>query len=222
MTQEQLKTGTTTIGIICKDAVILAADKRATAGHLIAFKDIEKVVEITPAMALTTAGTVSDIQLLVKYLKAELKLKEIRNHRKPNVKEAVNLLANFNYSNLRGMGGVCHFLFGGWDIENGFQLYDIYPDGALNGVTSESKSKGYLASGSGSTFAMGLLEDVWKKDLTKEEGISLAYRAVNTALQRDSASGEGVDVTIITSKGIEKANKTVNGSLNWNMNQLIK
>lgn len=214
MTQEQLKTGTTTIGIICKDAVILAADKRATAGHLIAFKDVEKVIEISKNMALTTAGTVSDIQLLVKYLKAELKLKEIRNNRKPNVKEAVNLLSNFNYSYLRGMGSVCHFLFGGYDTENGYQLYDVYPDGALNGVTSNSKTKGYLASGSGSTFAMGLLEDMWKKDMTKEEGISLAYRAVNTALQRDSASGEGVDVTIITEQGIEKANKSINGSLN--------
>lgn len=213
MAEEKLKTGTTTIGIICKDAVILAADKRATAGHLIAFKDVEKVLEITPNMALTTAGTVSDIQLLVKYLKAELKLKEIRNNRKPNVKEAANLLANFNYGNLRGMGGVCHFLFGGHDKENGFQLYDVYPDGALNGVTSKSKTKGYLASGSGSTFAMGLLEDTWKKDLTKEEGVSLAYRAINSALQRDSASGEGVDVLIITETGTEKANKTIDGSL---------
>ena len=165
MREENLKTGTTTIGVICGDAVILAADKRATAGHLIANKDIEKVIEIMPNMALTTAGTVSDIQLLVKYLKAELKLKEVRTNRKPSVKEAANFLANFNYGNIRsygGFGGICHFLFGGYDVENGFQLYDVYPDGALTGVTSKSKAKGYLASGSGSTFAMGLLEDAWK------------------------------------------------------------
>ncbi len=214
MSEEKLKTGTTTIGIICKDAVVLAADKRATAGHLIAFKDVDKVMDITKNMAITTAGTVSDIQLIVKYLKSELKLKEIRNNRKPNVKEAANLLANMNYGNLRGMGGVCHFLFGGYDEENGYQLYDVYPDGALNGVTSESKTKGYLASGSGSTFAMGLLEDMWKKELTKDEGVDLAYRAVNTALQRDSASGEGVDVVVITNTGIERTNKKINGTLN--------
>ncbi|MCC7575046.1 proteasome subunit beta [Candidatus Woesearchaeota archaeon] len=217
MTGENLKTGTTTIGIICKDAVVLAADKRATAGHLIANKDIEKVIEIMPNMALTTAGTVSDIQLLVKYLKAELKLKEVRTNRKPNVKEAANLLANFNYSNIRsygGFGGVCHFLFGGYDVENGFQLYDIYPDGALTGVNSNSKAKGYLASGSGSTFAMGLLEDAWQSDLSVENGVSLAYRAINAALQRDSASGEGVDVFVIGKDGIKKHNKMISGSLN--------
>jgi len=213
MTQDYLKTGTTTIGIICKDSLILAADKRATAGHLIATKDIEKVIEILPNMALTTAGTVSDIQLLVKYLKAELRLKEVRTNRKPSVKEAANLLASLNYSNIRGMGGVCHFLFAGIDQE-GMHLYDVYPDGSLTGVTSESKTKGYLASGTGSTFAMGLLEDAWKKDLTETEGINLAYRAVNAALQRDSASGEGVDVFIITKKGITKSNKMINNSLN--------
>lgn len=217
MTQEHLKTGTTTIGIICKDAVILAADKRATAGHLIASKDIEKVIEIMPNMALTTAGTVSDIQLLVKYLKAELKLKEIRNNRKPSVKEAANLLANFNYSNIRsygGFGGVCHFLFGGYDSENGFQLYDIYPDGALSGLTNKSKAKGYMASGSGSTFAMGLLEDAWRADLTAEEGVALAFRAVTSSIQRDAASGEGVDVLIITKDGMKSNNKMIDGSLN--------
>lgn len=214
MTQDYLKTGTTTIGIICKDAVILAADKRATAGHLIASKDIDKVIEIMPNMAITTAGTVSDIQLLVKYLKAELKLKEVRTNRKPSVKEAANLLASFNYSNIRGMGGVCHFLFAGYDIENGYQLYDVYPDGSLTGVTSESKAKGYLASGSGSTIAMGLLEDAWKKNLTEAEGVDLAYRAVNAALQRDSASGEGIDVFVITKKGITKSSKMTNNSLN--------
>ncbi len=214
MSEDYLKTGTTTIGIICKDAIILAADKRATAGHLIASKDIEKVIEIMPNMALTTAGSVSDIQLMVKHLKAELKIKEIRNNRKPNVKEAANLLAHFNYGNIRSYGGVCHFLFGGYDVDNGYQLYDIYPDGALSSITNKSSTKGYMASGSGSTFAMGLLEDTWKKDLTRDEGISLAYRAINTALQRDSASGEGVDVVIISKDEIKKVNKMINGSLN--------
>lgn len=214
MTENYLKTGTTTIGLICKDAVILAADKRATAGHLIANKDIDKLVEVMPNMALTTAGGVSDIQLLVKYLKAELKLKEVRTNRRPSVREAVSLLASFNYANIRSVGGVCHFLFGGYDSESGFQLFDVYPDGSLTSVSSASKAKGYLASGSGSTFAMGLLEDAWNSSLTSEQGVDLAYRAINSALQRDSASGEGVDVFVITKDSIVKHNKMMSNSLN--------
>jgi proteasome beta subunit len=213
MDDSYMKTGTTTIGIICKDAVILAADKRATAGNMIVGKDMDKVLEISPHMALTTAGVVSDIQLLVKYLRAELKLKDVRTGRKTTVKEAANYLANMNYGNIRsnyGMGGICHFLFAGYDEVNGGQLYDIYPDGSL---TPATRDQGFMASGSGSVFALGLLEDGWKKDMTVEQATDLAIRSVNVALQRDSASGEGVDVLIIDKKGSRRIQKLLNTRL---------
>ena len=76
--EKTLKTGTTTIGIVCKDGIVLAADKRATAGYLVMHKKEQKIHEITNKMALTTAGTVSDIQLMVKLVRAEIKLKSIR------------------------------------------------------------------------------------------------------------------------------------------------
>jgi proteasome beta subunit len=213
MDDSYMKTGTTTIGMLCKDAVILAADKRATAGSMIVGKDMDKVIEINPHMALTTAGVVSDIQLIVKYLRAELKLKDIRTQRKTTTKEAANFLATTNYSNIRsnyGMGGICHFLFAGYDETNGPQLYDIYPDGSL---TPATKEQGFIASGSGSVFALGVLDDSWKKDMTAEQGVDLAIRAINVALQRDSASGEGVDVVVIDKKGIRKIQKLLNTRL---------
>ena len=212
MDDSYMKTGTTTVGLICKDAVILAADKRATAGSMIVGKDMDKVVEVSPYMALTTAGVVSDIQLLVKYLRAELKLKDVRTGRKTTVKEAANFLANMNYGNIRNSGGfgICHFLFAGFDETNGSQLYDVYPDGSLTPIT---KDQGFMASGSGSVFALGLLEDGWKKELSQEQGIDLALRAVNVALQRDSASGEGVDIVVIDKKGIRKVQKLLDTRL---------
>jgi proteasome beta subunit len=213
MDDSYMKTGTTTVGLLCKDAVVLAADKRATAGNMIVGKDMDKVLEITPNMALTIAGVVSDIQLIIKYLRAELKLKDIRTGRKTTIKEAANYLANMNYGNIRanyGMGGICHFLFAGYDEVNGAQLYDIYPDGSLTPATRE---QGFIASGSGSVFALGLLEDAWKKDMTPEQGVELATRAINVALQRDSASGEGVDVVVIDKKGLRKSQKLLNTKL---------
>jgi len=195
-----LKTGTTTIGIICKDVVILAADKRATAGNLIVIKDTEKVFPVMGNMGITTAGTVSDIQLTVKYLKAELNLKEVRTGRKPTVKEAATLLSGMNYTNIRQMGGICQFLFAGYD-NKGPQLFDIYPDGSITNISADV---GFVASGSGSVFAFGVLEDSWKKDMTEEQGVELAFRAVNAALQRDTASGEGIDVLVIDKNGAKK------------------
>ena len=110
-----LKTGTTTAALICKDGIVLAADKRATAGYLIANKNFEKILTISDNIAVTVAGTVSDVQLLAKYIKAELKLKQIRTDRQSTVKEAANLLAMLVYNNIRKLSlipGISHFIIG--------------------------------------------------------------------------------------------------------------
>src|SRR3989344_154417 len=100
MNKEELQKGTTTVGIVCKDAVVLAADKRATAGFVVN-KRTQKIHQINDRMAVTMAGLVSDAQLLVKLIRAEIKLKDLQTLRKTNVKEAANLLAGMLYNNLR-------------------------------------------------------------------------------------------------------------------------
>lgn len=208
---EQLKTGTTTVGIVCKDGIVLAADKRATAGNLIAQKNAQKIHELTSNMAVTIAGSVADIQLLLKLIRAELRLKEIRESRPSTVKSAANLLAGMVYQNIRKMSmipGISHFLFGGVD-HKGLELYDIYPDGSIANVDD------FIASGSGSVFAFGVLETLYKPGLSVDEGEKLALQAVSAALQRDSASGNGIDIWKITSKGVEKiSTKIVETRLN--------
>jgi proteasome beta subunit len=199
-TKDVLKTGTTTVGIKCKDGLILAADKRATAGNLIADKKTKKVYLINKFMAMTVAGSVSDIQLLAKLVKAELKLKDYRVGRPSNVKEAANLLSGMVYNNIRKMSmmpGISHFLFGGYD-KQGFSLYDIFPDGSLTEIDD------FVASGSGSVFAYGVLETLYEEDMSSEDAIKLAIKAVNAALQRDTGSGNGIDIIKITKEGSEE------------------
>ena len=198
--ENRMKTGTTTVAIKCKDGVVLAADKRATAGNLIANKWVDKIFPIEDYMALTTAGTVSDVQLLLKLIKAELRLKKLRTGRKVSVKEAANLLAGMVYSNIRKLStipGISHFIFAGND-KTGFHIYDIYPDGSL------AETEDYLASGSGSVFAFGVLETLYTDAISIEEGKSLAIKSMNAALQRDSASGGGIDLVVITKVGVKK------------------
>ncbi|MDO8660403.1 MAG: proteasome subunit beta, partial [Candidatus Woesearchaeota archaeon] len=132
--QEMIKTGTTTIGIVCKDGIVLAADKRVTAGNLIANRRFHKVFPINENMAVTVAGLVSDAQLISKLIKAELKLKDLQTNRTSTVKEAANLLAGMLYSNIRKMSmvqSVVGFLLGGKD-ETGFHLYDLGIDGSTS------------------------------------------------------------------------------------------
>ncbi|MEA2037614.1 MAG: proteasome subunit beta [Nanoarchaeota archaeon] len=200
------KTGTTTVAMVCKDGVVLCADKRVTSGYLVSFKKYEKVMQITDNIAVTVAGTVSDVQLLTKLLKAELKLKDLRSNRGVTVKEAVNLLSSMVYNNIRKFSiipGISHFLVGGKDTE-GIHAYDIGADGSV------TKIDDYTSSGSGSVMAYGVLETLYKKDLTVDEGVKLGAKAINAAVQRDIASGNGIDIISITKNGVKKVlSKTI-------------
>ncbi len=196
-----MKTGTTTVAIVAKDCIVLGADKRATAGNFIAGKKVDKVLPVAEKMALTTAGSVSDIQLLVKLIKAELQLKKLRTGRENRIKEAANLVAGLVYGNIRRLSmipGVVHFLFAGHDDDNGISLYDIFPDGSIQEIDD------FVASGSGSTFAYGLFEAQYKKSMSQDEAVELAIKGINSALQRDSASGNGLDIVIVNKDGINK------------------
>jgi len=191
---DRLKTGTTTLGLVCKDGIVLAADKRATAGNMIADKRTQKVRPAAPHIMITTAGSVSDLQLLHKYLVAELKIKAMRSHGKEaTVGEAANLLAGWTYHLARSSWGVVHFLVGGYD--DAPKLYDVYPDGSIMDHDM------FVTSGSGSVFALGVLENKFKKGMSVDEGVKLAVQAMNAALARDSASGNGIDVYVIDKAG---------------------
>jgi len=125
-------------------------------------------------------------------------------HKKATVKEAANLLGGMVYANIRKMSlipGVSHFVLGGRD-ENGTEVWDLFADGSVTKVDD------YISSGSGSVMAYGVLETLYKKDITIEEGVKLVVKSINAALQRDSASGGGIDVIAITPKdGIKKVLK---------------
>ena len=192
--------GTTTIGLMCKDGIVLAAEKRATAGTFVADKKSEKIYKITDNLVITTAGTVSDAQLLTKLIRAELKLKEVRTDRGSTAKEAANLLASLIYGNIRKYSlipGITQFLLAGTDKE-GYHLYDLFVDGSV------MECDEYVSSGSGSTVVYGVLEAMYRKDMTLKEGIELCVKCLNVAMQRDIASGNGMLIYTISKDGIKK------------------
>jgi proteasome beta subunit len=197
---EKVQKGTTTVGIVCKDCIVLAADKRASAGNFIASKDTDKIHKISPNMAVTMAGLVSDAQLIVKLAKAELSLKKIRSQKDAKVKEAANMVANILYQNIRKFStvpGIVSFLLGGRD-NHGFGLYELGVDGSLSGI------KRFVSTGSGSFMAYGVMETLYTEEMSMKEGIELSMKAINAAMQRDMATGEGVDVFVIDVNGAKK------------------
>jgi len=190
--------GTTTVGIVCNGGIVLAADKRASAGYFVAHKKEDKIKKISDHMAITTAGLVSDAQLFTRIIRAQLKLLKLRKNKEPTVKESANLLANLSYANIRRpsmVPGIVGFLLGGVD-RHGEHLYSIGVDGSV------SLHDDYVSDGSGSRVAIGVLETLFKPEMTLEEGQNVALRAVNAALQRDLATGNGIDIFTVTPKGV--------------------
>lgn len=182
------KTGTTTIGIVCKDGIILAADKRVTMGGdgalFISHKKFDKILPITDKIYVTTAGNVSDVQFIVKLTKAELRLKQLRTKMEPSVKETASLFGMLTYENIRKFSpilGISAFLVGGVD-KSGFWLFSVMPDGSV------VEHKDYVSDGSGSVIAYGVLEDTYKENMSIDDTVKLGVRAVSSAIQRDTAA----------------------------------
>ncbi len=185
-----LKTGTTTVGLICKDAVIFGTDKRATMAYFIASKISEKLYKIQEHLWMTTAGGVADTQYLVDVLKAETTIYQLAHDHKPiMIKSAGKMLANILYQNKLFPFQV-GLILGGVSEEEGPSLLDISAYGSI-------LPQNYCAVGSGQNFSYGVLEARYKDDLTIDEGKEIVKRAVTSSIIRDMASGNGIDIAIV-------------------------
>ncbi len=178
--QKNMKTGTTTVGVLAEDAAILAADTKATMGNLISNKTTRKIFPLSDNMGMTTAGLVGDAQFLTRLMKAEIKLYELQRGTM-SVKAGASLLANVCFNGKGYFPYYVQLLVGGYDTKP--HLYSIDAAGG------SSEEEDYFSTGSGSPFALGVLEDAYEKDLPKEEALKVAVRAVHAATQRDTASG---------------------------------
>lgn len=191
------KTGTTTVGLVSKDGIVFASDRRATMGYLIASKDIDKIYPINDRIAMTIAGSVGDAQLLVRWMKAETKLYELKHERKITVRGAATLLANI-LAQSKIIPFFVQLLVGGIDSKPRLFSVDM-----LGGVTEEKMT----ATGSGSPIAYGLLEELYSEGRDTAHNLRIAAKAVTSAIKRDAGSGERVDLTVVTDKGFKRFSK---------------
>ncbi len=189
------KTGTTTLAIACPDGVVMATEKRATMGHLIGHKDTQKLYSIDTHLALTTAGLVGDAQMIVRHLQAQAQLYRFKRDTPMPVRSAATLLGNILNAS-RFTPYWVQLILGGRDEKGGA----IYSVDAAGGAIPDS----WTCSGSGSPFAYGVLEDRMSDNPPVKEGVDLAIRALNAAMRRDSASGNGMDIAVIDEKGFRR------------------
>jgi len=187
------KTGTTTVGMATTDGVVLATDMRASlGGRFISNKDVQKVEQIHPTAAITMAGSVGGAQSFIRSLRAESNLFETRRGKEMTINALATLAGNF----LRGGPFfLVSPILGGVDDE-GHHVYSLDPAG---GVMTDK----YTCTGSGMQMAYGVLEQEYDEDVTNEEALGIGARAVQSAVERDAASGDGVYLAEVTEEGVD-------------------
>ncbi len=185
-------TGTTTIGVVCRDGIVLGTDTRATLGTFVAHKRAKKVYAIDDHVAMTIAGGVADAQTVVEILRANSKLYKFEKGLPIPISAVARLAANLLFSS-RYYPFILQSIIGGID-DNGPRIFAIDP---LGSVTEEK----CVSTGSGSPVAYGVLEPGYKEGMTIREAVPLVIRAVSSAMKRDSASGDSFDVAVITKEG---------------------
>ena len=183
---EAMKTGTSTLGICFDGGVVVGADHRATMGHFVANKNVQKLFSIADNIALTTAGLVGHAQVLSRVLAAEIAIYEMKRGGQMKVEAAATLTANI----LGGRPYWVQLLIAGVDQEGGH----VYSIDSAGGSIADT----YCATGSGSPYMYGVLEDQYKDGMNEKQALQVAAKALSASAQRDAASGNGMDLCVIT------------------------
>ena len=200
-----LKTGTVTLGLVCKDGVVLGADRRVSyagqGGGVSYFADrLKKIVHINERIIATIAGGAADAKRIASMIKAEFRLKELRTNEQISVEEAANFLANIVYRTIRTpsmIPSITHFLVAGYD-DSGCHLFDIGPDGHIKHTQT------YASSGAGIVQADPILDSEYRTGMSLNEGVELVKKCIIASSGREPSVGAGMDIYKITKNSVNQ------------------
>jgi len=185
--------GTTTIGVVCSDGVVIGADTRATIGTYIANSDVRKVFKIDSTLGMTVAGSVGDAQDLIRIMKAQNEIYKMNENRPMSPKSAASLLSIILQQNKMFPYYVQILVAGVDDSEP--QIYELDP------VGGNVESTKFTVTGSGTEIAVGYLEEAYKKGMTTKEALKNVAKALSIAIKRNAATGDGMIIAAITKSG---------------------
>jgi len=181
-------TGTTIVGCVFKDGIVLGADTRATAGEIVADKNCEKIHYITESIRCCGAGTAADTEFTTALISSNMELHGLSTGRKPRVVTAMTMLKQMLFRYQGHIGAA--LVLGGVD-SSGAHLFTIHPHGSTDKLP-------YVTMGSGSLAAMAVFESLWKPNMSRDDAVALVSAAISAGIFNDLGSGSNVDVCIIT------------------------
>ncbi|HVX03113.1 MAG TPA: proteasome subunit beta [Nitrososphaera sp.] len=196
---DQIKKGTTTCALTCRDGVVLAADTRASAGFFIADRHVMKIQKVDNHLAMTIAGGVADAQNLVDTMRYNANIFRLSNKEVMPVKSAARLCSNILFNN-RYFPYYVQIIMAGYTAKEGGRIYNIDLFGSL---TTEK----FISTGSGSPVAYGYLESEFKEGMGVNDAYKVAMQAIAAAIRRNAGTGDNINVAIIDKDGYRELSK---------------
>jgi proteasome beta subunit len=190
----QFMPGATAVGITYQDGIVLAAEKRISYGNFVVNKNTKKIFTITDQVASACAGMVADMQVLTRQVGALAKIRKLETRRDMATNSVAKLMSVIMFER-RYFPLLTQVIVGG--VQTTPEIYTLDPLGSL-------LPDNYAAVGTGAEMALGIIDAEYKKNMLEDTSKKLAIKAVKSSIQRDSASGDGIDVLTITKKGIEE------------------
>jgi proteasome beta subunit len=190
----QFMPGATAVGITHQDCIILAAEKRISYGNFVVNKNTKKIFQITDQVASACAGMVADMQVLTRQVGALAKIRRLETRRDMATNSVAKLMSVIMFER-RYFPLLTQVIVGG--VQTTPEIYTLDPLGSL-------LPDNYAAVGTGAEMALGIMDAEYNKSMSEETSKKLAIKAIKSSIQRDSASGDGIDVLTITKKGIEE------------------
>jgi proteasome beta subunit len=191
--------GATAVGVTFDGGLVLASEKRIAFGNFLVSKSSKKTFEITPKVGATCAGLVADMQILSLQIAALAKIRKMELKREVPPNSVAKMMSNMMYER-RYFPLLTQVIVGG--LVDKPILYTLDPLGSV--LPDE-----YAAVGTGAEMALGVLDPQFKPNMTEKEAVDLAKKAVRSAALRDSASGDGLDIMVITKDGIKETTEKI-------------
>lgn len=192
--------GATAVGVTFDGGVVFASEKRIAYGNFLVSKSTKKTFQITPKVGATCAGLVADMQILSLQISALAKIRKMELKREVPPNSVAKMMSNMMYER-RFFPLLTQVIVGG--VVDKPVIYTLDPLGSV--LPDE-----YAAVGTGAEMALGVLDPQFKKEMSEEEAVDLAKKAVRSATMRDSFSGDGIDVLIIKQEGSKEYTEKLN------------
>ena len=192
--------GATAVGITYDGGVVFASEKRIAYGNFLVSKNTKKTFQITPKVGAACAGLVADMQILSLQISALAKIRKMELKRDVPPNSIAKMMSNMMYER-RFFPLLTQVIVGG--VVDKPIIYTLDPLGSV--LPDE-----YAAVGTGAEMALGVLDPQFKENMSEQEAVDLAVKAVRSATMRDSFSGDGIDVLVINKDGAKEIPQTVN------------